>query len=195
MRAANMGIDRQLRGAEATAPLAKLLLLTALPLAGAIAGALFDERDHLGFTNWRSACRVSGFSFRSTVTFAFELLPTAIIGLLAGGLALQAIGFRLRHRDQTNLCLTAHAGCALTMPIGMALCAYALPLPTMLAIDVSLAFAAAWLVRRFFLRSDTCTHRGMSVVDRIPSLWRTPENSAVANNTSRHPHELHSRHL
>jgi len=148
---------------------AKLMVFASLPLAGAIAGALIDESDHLGFTNWRSACRAAGFSFRSVVTFSFELLPTAIVGLLAGGLALLASGFVLRHRDRPSLCLAAHAGCALTMPIGMSLCAFALPLPAMLAIDVLLAFAAAWIVHRIFIRSATYSRRGLSVVDRIPA--------------------------
>lgn len=153
------------RGAQ----LAQLLVLTTLPLAGALAGALFDERDHLGFTNWRSACRAAGFSFRSTLAFSFELLPTAIVGLLAGGLALQLIGFGLRHRDQPGLCLAAHAGCALTMPIGLLLCAFALPLPALLATDVLLAGAAAWIVKRFFIRSATYTRGELSVMDRIPA--------------------------
>jgi hypothetical protein len=86
------------------------------------------------------------------VVFAFELLPTAIVGVLAGGLALQAIGIVLRHRGHADLCLAAHTGCALTMPIGLALCALALPLPVMLVTDALLAFAAAWILRGFAAR-------------------------------------------
>ena len=127
----------------------RLLPLTLLPLAGALAGAWFDERHHLGFTNWRSACRAAGFSMRSVFAFAFELLPTAIVGLLAGGLALQLIGFALRERaGGTRMCLAAHAGCALTMPIGMSLCALALPVPAMLVTDALLAVAASSVVLR-----------------------------------------------
>jgi hypothetical protein len=132
--------------------LARMLALAVLPLAGAVAGALLDERHHLGFTNWRSACRAVGFSFRSVMFFSFELLPTAIVGLLAGGLALQAIGVVMRHRGHADLCLAAHAGCALTMPVGLALCALALPLPVMLVTDALLAFAAAWILSGFSTR-------------------------------------------
>ena len=151
------------------AHLTMLLALASLPLAGAVAGALYDEHDHLGFTNWRSACRATGLSLRSALTFSLQLLPTAIAGLLAGGLALQLIGFTLRNRGQANTCLAAHAGCALTMPIGMALCAQSLPLPMMIAADVLLAAAAAWTVQRFFIRIPTYSHRRLSVFERIPA--------------------------
>jgi len=135
------------------AHLARLLALAVLPLAGAVAGALIDERHHLGFTNWSSACRTAGFAFGSVVTFSFELLPTAIVGLLAGGLALQALGFALRNRaPHADLCLAAHAGCALTMPIGSSLCALSLPLPAMLVTDAMLALVAAWALSGFARR-------------------------------------------
>jgi len=130
-----------------------MLALAALPLAGAVVGALIDERHHLGVTNWRSACRASGISFRSVLVFSFELLPTAIVGLLAGGLVLQAIGFALRHHGRhADWCFAAHAGCAVTMPLGLALCALALPLPLTLAADALLAFAAAWILSGFTAR-------------------------------------------
>jgi hypothetical protein len=133
--------------------LVRILALAVLPLAAAVAGALVDESHHLGFTNWRTACRASGFSLRSVLTFSVELLPTAIVGLLAGGLALQAIGFALRHRDgHAGLCLAAHAGCALSMPVGMSLCALALPLPVMFATDALLALVAAWILGGFAIR-------------------------------------------
>lgn len=127
--------------------LLKLWLLGALPLAGASVGAFIDERNHLGFTNWRSACRAAGFSLGPVMSFSLELLPTAIVGLLAGGLALLAIGIALRrHDDEARLCFAAHAGCAVTMPIGMALCALAFPLYSMVLADVLLALAGATAV-------------------------------------------------
>ena len=127
----------------------QLLALGALPLAGAIAGAWIDQRDHFGFTNWRSACRASGISLRSLVAFTFELLPTAIVGMLAGALALQMTGFVLRRREgKARLCLAAHSGCALAMPVGMYLCAIALPVPLMLIADVLLALAASSVMLR-----------------------------------------------
>ena len=129
--------------------LGRLALLSALPLAGATLGALIDERMHLGFTNWRSACRASGYSLGSMVSFSLELLPTAIVGLLLAGIALQAIGFALRRRGRhLERCLAVHAGCAFSMPIGLALCAFALPVSVMLVTDVLLTVAAAWLVTR-----------------------------------------------
>jgi hypothetical protein len=127
--------------------------LGVVPLAGAAVGAWLDERHHLGFTNWRSACRAAGFSLRSLTTFSFELLPTAIIGLLAGGLILQAGGFALR-RDggHAQRCFAAHAGCALTMPIGMSLCALAIPLPMAFGAELALAAAGAWIVHSIVFR-------------------------------------------
>jgi hypothetical protein len=130
-----------------TAHLLKLLLLGALPLASTSVGAFIDERGHLGFTNWRSACRAAGFSPGAVMNFSLELLPTAIVGLLAGGLALLAIGIALRrHDEEARLCFAAHAGCAATMPVGMAFCALALPLYSMVLADVLLALAGATVV-------------------------------------------------
>jgi hypothetical protein len=129
--------------------LGRLALLSALPLAGATLGALIDERTHLGFTNWRSACRASGYSLGSTVAFSLELLPTAFAGLLLAGVILQGIGFALRRRGRhLERCLAVHAGCAFSMPIGLVLCAFALPVSVMLVTDVLLTVAAAWLVIR-----------------------------------------------
>ena len=139
-----------------SASLSKLLLLGALPLAGAAAGAFVDETRHLGFTNWRSACRAAGFSLRPVWTFSLELLPTAIAGFLAGGLAVLALGIALRrHGEDARLCFAAHAGCAVTMPIGMTLCALALPLRPLLLADALLALAGAWAVYAMVSRRGT----------------------------------------
>jgi hypothetical protein len=75
--------------------------------------------------------------------------------MLAGGLALQVLAFALRDRvGQTRMCLAAHAGCALTMPIGISLCALALPVPVMLVIDALLAIAVSSVVLR--MRAADC---------------------------------------
>jgi hypothetical protein len=128
----------------------RLLAFAAMPLAGAIAGALHDERAHLGFTNWRSACRAAGLSVRSLIFFTQALLPTAIAGALAGGLVVLLMGFLFRQdRDAAHTCVAAHVGCAITMPLGLVLCTLSWPLAVMLVADVALAAAGAWLVLRF----------------------------------------------
>jgi hypothetical protein len=128
----------------------RLLAFAAMPLAGAIAGALHDERAHLGFTNWRSACRASGLSVSSLIFFTQALLPTAIAGALAGGLVVLLMGFLFRrNRDSARTCVAAHVGCVITMPLGLVLCTLSWPLAVMLVADVALAAACAWLVLRF----------------------------------------------
>ncbi|MEO8019790.1 MAG: hypothetical protein ABI769_18430 [Pseudomonadota bacterium] len=119
------------------------VLLALLPMSLAIAGALWDERAHLGITNWRSACRASGLSLASLLTFTWELLPTAIIGMLLGGLVVQCIGLRARDRGHARACLAAHAGCALAMPLGLVLCALAFPASVTLVTEGALAVAIA----------------------------------------------------
>jgi hypothetical protein len=116
--------------------------------AFAVVGGMVDERTHLGFTNWRSACRASGFSIESLTWFTFQLLPTAVIGALAGGMLVLMLAIRSRHRrDFAGHCLAAHAGCAIAMPIGLVLCAMAIPIPLMLLAEVALAVAAAYLLQ------------------------------------------------
>ena len=122
-------------------------------MAGAAAGSFIDERHHLGFTNWRSACRAAGFSLRPMIEFSFELLPTAITGFLVGGLSLLVLGLAMRrHGGEARLCFAAHAGCVITMPVGMALCTLALPPHAMLLADGMLALTGAgtvfWLMSR-----------------------------------------------
>jgi hypothetical protein len=130
----------------------RLAALAGISPAGAIVGGMIDESAHLGFTNWQSACRASGFSFGSLLGFTFELLPTAVIGALLGGLVVLGIAFESRHRaGEAGACLAAHAGCALVMPIGLILCALALPVPLMFAAEVALAVAAAYLLTRITL--------------------------------------------
>jgi hypothetical protein len=142
----------------------RLAGLGAVSPACAVVGGVIDERIHLGFTNWRSACRATGLSIESLARFTFELLPTAVIGALVGGLLVLAMAMaraiQSRDRQQVDQCLAAHAGCAIAMPIGLALCAMAMPVPLMLMAEVALAVAAAYFLQMFGRRNTvTCIPR------------------------------------
>jgi hypothetical protein len=131
--------------------LARLAGLAAIVPLCALAGGWLDELDHLGFTAWSSACRAGGFSFASLLVFTFELLPRAVIGALSGGLAMQLLAFAQRHRAcHADEILATHAGCMLTMPAGLILCALAWPIPLMLVAEMVLAMSGAWLLLRRF---------------------------------------------
>jgi hypothetical protein len=128
-----------------------------IPSFGAFAGGWLDERAHLGFTNWRSACRASGLSARSLLHFTLELLPLAVAGMLLGGLALLGIGIFQRLRpDVARACTAAHLGCAFVMPFSLLLCAGALPLGVMFAVDVALAAGVALFALRGFAPRGKC---------------------------------------
>jgi uncharacterized membrane protein (UPF0136 family) len=114
-------------------------------MLSAAAGGWVDEVHHLGFTTWRATCRISGLRFTSLVDFTLQLLPTAILGLLLGGLVVLAWGALARDRD-SGLHLAAHASCALTLPLTLLLCASALPLPMMLLADLGITVLAAMLL-------------------------------------------------
>jgi hypothetical protein len=119
----------------------------------AIAGGMLDERVHLGFTQWRSACRAAGLSLQSLVHFTLELLPTAVIGALAGGLVVLAFAAAARHRAPvTGTCLAAHAGCAVAMPLGLILCTFAVPIPVMFVAEVTMAVIVAGTLQAVFPR-------------------------------------------
>lgn len=127
-----------------------LVMLAAIPSIGAFAGGWLDERSHLGFTTWRTACRATGLAPASLLHFTLELLPTMIVGTLIGGLVLVGFGLvRRRRRHVAHACAAAHIGCALVMPLAFVLCAFALPTGAMFAMDVALAACAAALVLRF----------------------------------------------
>ncbi len=134
--------------------LSRLAGLAGISPACALLGGMFDERAHLGFTSWLSACRASGISIRSLSYFTLELLPTAVTGALFGGLVLLVMAFLSRHRRGTAEChLAAHAGCAVAMPLGLILCALAFPVPVMFAADVVLAVAAACFMQTLASRN------------------------------------------
>lgn len=135
--------------------LSQLALLTGISPTFALLGGLVDERIHLGFTNWRSACRAAGLSLSSLTYFTLELLPTAVIGALLGGLLILAPAFAASQQaPSVGSCLAAHAGCAIAMPAGLILCALALPIPLMFGAEVALAVAMASILHGLTTRTS-----------------------------------------
>jgi hypothetical protein len=135
--------------------LSRLAGLAGISPACALVGGMIDERTHLGFTNWQSACRASGISVRSLTYFTFELLPTAVAGALFGALLVLVLAFLSRHRQgSAERHLAAHTGCAVAMPLGLILCALAFPIPVMLAAEVALAVTAAYVIRALAQRKS-----------------------------------------
>lgn len=124
--------------------------LALLPMVLALGGGAIDERSHLGYSTWLSACRAAGLSLNSVVTFTVELLPTAVLGMLAGGvLLLLTAVWQRRAGCPARAILAPHAGCAVGMLAGLLLCTFALPLPLMLAAEATLAAGASvWLFSR-----------------------------------------------
>jgi hypothetical protein len=128
-------------------------VLAVLPTLGLWGGALLDERRNLGFTNWAAACRAGGASLQSILVFTRELLPSAIVGLLAGGLLIVLAAVITRHNSQaTRSCLAAHAGCALSMPLMLPVCALALSPAITLAMDALLGALATVFALRLMTR-------------------------------------------
>lgn len=135
-----------MRGDRRSQP-APLPLIAALPMLGALAGGWLDERRLLGFTTWRSACRSAGLDLGTLASFTLQLLPTAVLGLLLGGLLVLGLAIASRARAQeSRRCLAAHAACVLSLPVALLICASALPLPLMLIADVAVTAAAALLL-------------------------------------------------
>src|SRR5690242_19188587 len=114
-----------------------VLLLAWLPMALATLGAWLDEQRALGFTIWRGACRAAGISPASIATFTLELLPTAVVGALLGGLLVLVAGLRAPATLGRGA-LAAHAGCAAAMPVGLLLCASAWPVSLTLVAEIAL---------------------------------------------------------
>jgi hypothetical protein len=149
-----------------------LLALALLPMAAALAGAFLDERLTAGVTVWRSACRASGLALGSVIAFTLELLPCAVIGALAGGLAVLAFAVVSGSAASMRRSLAAHLGCVVAMPISLLLCALALPLPLMLAADALLAGLAAFAVLRALQVRNIPRSISAGANGRKPSLSR-----------------------
>jgi hypothetical protein len=121
--------------------------LSLVPMSLGMAGAWFDERTHLGFSNWRSACRASGLSFTSLVSFTFDLLPHAMTGALFGFFVLQFAAAALWYRaGGARAALAPHAGCVLGMSVGLPLCALTSSVPAMLMAEALIAAGTAVLL-------------------------------------------------
>jgi hypothetical protein len=124
-----------------------LPVLAALPMLAAAIGAWLDERRAVGFSTWRSACRAAGLDFASLIDFTWQLLPLTLAGLTLGGATVLGVAIARRHelRDARS-CLAAHAGCALSLPVALLLCASTLPWGWMLLADLAITTVAAWLL-------------------------------------------------
>jgi len=135
----------------------KAVALALLPMTFAVLGAWLDERAHLGFSTWRSACRAAGFSLDSLVIFTLDLLPTALIGMVLGGVALQFASAALWFgKGGPRLALAAHGGCALGMAAGILVCTQLSSVPLMLAAEVGVTAAAALLLCTPAARTSRC---------------------------------------
>lgn len=125
----------------------RVVLLALLPMLFGAAGAWLDERSHLGFSNWRSACRAGGFTLESLVIFTLDLLPTALIGMVLGAVAMQFASAAWWFRDGgPRAALAAHGGCALGMAAGLVLCTQFSSVPLMLATELTVTVAVAALL-------------------------------------------------
>jgi hypothetical protein len=117
--------------------------LALVPMTCAIAGAWIDERTHLGYSIWRSACRSAGLSVESLISFTFDLLPAALIGALSGALLLQFVAAVTWRRVGARVALASHAGCAAGMAAGSLLCVVLPSIPLMLATELLVTMAVA----------------------------------------------------
>jgi len=155
---------------SSTARLARLAGFAAIVPLCALAGGWIDEQWHLGFTNWRSACRAAGLSLSSLFTFTLELLPMAVLGALAGGVALQIAGICLRHiKGVATESLAAHAACGLTMAVTLPLCALALPVSGLLGAELLMTVLAAALLNRLLSARPSCAASGIVPTRARPS--------------------------
>ncbi len=75
------------------------VVLGTIPMVLGFAGAVIDELTRLGFSTWRTACREAGATLVSLFTFTIQLMPTAVAGVLAGGLLVLIAGAIRRDRQ------------------------------------------------------------------------------------------------
>lgn len=129
-----------------SAPRLRAVLLAMVPMSLSLAGGAIDESARLGFSSWRAACREAGPTLSSLLTFTVQLLPTAVAGLLAGGLIVLLAGAMRRHPHDRAAALAAHGGCIAGMTAGIPLCLLALPLPLVLGVETLLTATCAWIL-------------------------------------------------
>jgi hypothetical protein len=124
--------------------------LATVPMICAAAGAAVDEHLHQGFTIWRSACRSGGLTLSSLISFTFDLLPLALLGMLVGVMALQFAVAAAWHRPAgARIALGAHAGCMFGMAASLVLCLFVASPAWMLAVELAVAAGlGAVLARR-----------------------------------------------
>jgi hypothetical protein len=135
----------------------RTVVLALLPMAFGALGAWLDERSHLGFSSWRSACRAGGFTLESLVIFTLDLLPTALIGMVLGAVAMQFASAALWFRDGgPRMALAAHAGCAAGMAAGILICTQFTSVPLMLATELAATAAMALLLCAPSARKARC---------------------------------------
>ena len=136
-----------------TRPEVRAAALAMMPMAFAAVGAWLDERTHLGFTNWRSACRAAGFRLESLLVFTVDLLPAALIGALLGGVLLHFSAAVVWFQPGgARITLAAHAACLLGMTSALLLCSVLPSLTLMLLAEVAVTCIAAALLCRWRAR-------------------------------------------
>ena len=90
---------------------------------------------------------------QSLIVFTRELLPSAIVGLLAGALLIVVAGILARRDSRAaQSCLAAHLGCAAAMLLMLPVCALALPPAISLLTDVLLGALATVFALRLVTR-------------------------------------------
>jgi hypothetical protein len=131
-------------------------MLALLPMALAGAGAMLDERTSRGFTLWRAACRSAGVTASSLLNFTLTLLPSAVLGMLLGGLLVLSVGASgYAGSRAARACLAAHLACLLGMGLGVLLCLTLLPPASMLVVEPLLVAAIAVLLASVRPRTRT----------------------------------------
>jgi len=121
-----------------------------IPMLLGMAGAAFDEWMRLGFSSWQAACREAGPTLGSLLTFTIQLLPTAVGGVLVGGLLVLLAGAIRRQRHAGTAAVAAHGGCIVGMTASLPLCLLAMPsplaIPLVIGAEMLLTAACAWLL-------------------------------------------------
>ena len=119
--------------------------LALVPMALALGGMYLDERAQFGYSNWRGACRATGFDIAALITFTIDLMPRAALGALLGMMLVQGFGAVIwRGGGAPRAIFAAHTGCGLGMAGMLLVCAW-LPMPVMVGVEAVLAAVAAAL--------------------------------------------------